>query len=459
MQRHAIKLILQIKLFQDSTWPEYQKRIALRSKAGFGSIHNELLHRNPEIATQNPNYRHPRTKQLVRQSRTASKLFGYKTKSKDIPEPTVETFISYVTGDDNSDTNITDQEEQHYSVIATKANTGAHDKNPKQVILNDRPKQRGPEYDHAAVDKRVLRKCNSMSDHSTINPVSLKEQHSSESCSPPKTPVVHFKEPSNIGMDAVLKTNTDGETEPIYSNFASFPKISNVYEKPNSPVEDNNETFLHIYANTDQNTEKTCGLETNNDYIDMQGVQPKPIQRSRKMSCPAIKSRPHHYDSVDHSLETMHSHMPKSAPNSPSINDLRKTKVTNVCDTIDDENEYITPDIVEHVKSKTPISATVAPYIQEVRNPAAALSLSPTPFFLYSVEEVVQCFVECALTQLAKLCKEENLDGEFFRDITDDVLMQEPFCLKPFHVSKVRKIIEGWRPRRMTFNYIADPMT
>ena len=45
------------------------------------------------------------------------------------------------------------------------------------------------------------------------------------------------------------------------------------------------------------------------------------------------------------------------------------------------------------------------------------------------------------------------MDGEYFQDLSDEDLTQEPFSLNHFHISKVRKVIEGWRPRRL----VSDP--
>ncbi|KAK3592111.1 hypothetical protein CHS0354_019378 [Potamilus streckersoni] len=67
-------------------------------------------------------------------------------------------------------------------------------------------------------------------------------------------------------------------------------------------------------------------------------------------------------------------------------------------------------------------------------------------FYSMSVEEVVYLFEECGLPALAEVCKKEILDGAFFKDFKEENWMDEPFCLKRFHVLKVQKILFGWRP-------------
>lgn len=69
-------------------------------------------------------------------------------------------------------------------------------------------------------------------------------------------------------------------------------------------------------------------------------------------------------------------------------------------------------------------------------------------FFDYTVEEVVDCFKKCAFIGLAQTCLDEQLDGEYFRDITADDLVQEPFNMNWFHISKLFKVINGWRPKK-----------
>ena len=106
-----------------------------------------------------------------------------------------------------------------------------------------------------------------------------------------------------------------------------------------------------------------------------------------------------------------------------------------------DENEYIEP---ESTIDNSAMAATVESFITNT----TPIRPGPRPFLGYTVEEVVDCFEECALYQLADICKAEKLDGEYFRSLSDEDLTKEPFCLTCFHISKVRKIIAGWRPKR-----------
>ena len=115
----------------------------------------------------------------------------------------------------------------------------------------------------------------------------------------------------------------------------------------------------------------------------------------------------------------------------------------------DFDGECVKEDRMKSVTAERPLSAAIVPFIQETNKPKPPIRPRMN-FFIYTVEEVVECFNECAMPQLANVCREEHLDGEYFKDLGDGDLAQEPFCLKSFHISKVRKIIAGWRPRRLS---------
>lgn len=68
-------------------------------------------------------------------------------------------------------------------------------------------------------------------------------------------------------------------------------------------------------------------------------------------------------------------------------------------------------------------------------------------FYSYSVDEVVECLHDCALAKLANICKEEQLDGEYFRTLKTEDLQKEPFHMNWYHITKLFKIIGGWRPK------------
>ena len=67
-----------------------------------------------------------------------------------------------------------------------------------------------------------------------------------------------------------------------------------------------------------------------------------------------------------------------------------------------------------------------------------------------SVEELVECFQACKIPQMADICLNENLDGSFLDGLPLHDFEKEPFCLSPFHVTKLEKIKNGWRPYRIT---------
>lgn len=70
-----------------------------------------------------------------------------------------------------------------------------------------------------------------------------------------------------------------------------------------------------------------------------------------------------------------------------------------------------------------------------------------TVFYTYTVEEVYECFQNCGMSKFAKDCKENALDGNFFKDIDLNVFKDDPFSLKTFDIFKVSRIVKyGWKP-------------
>lgn len=69
-------------------------------------------------------------------------------------------------------------------------------------------------------------------------------------------------------------------------------------------------------------------------------------------------------------------------------------------------------------------------------------------FYRYSVNDVAACFTICGMKSMANICKENHLDGEFFRNIDlTEILTNDPFSLNRFENDKVKRIIQtGWRP-------------
>ena len=68
-------------------------------------------------------------------------------------------------------------------------------------------------------------------------------------------------------------------------------------------------------------------------------------------------------------------------------------------------------------------------------------------FYKLDVDEVVDCLNNCCLTRLADVCKEKQFNGEFFRTVTDEELKAAPFEMNWFYVSKLFKVMDGWRPK------------
>ena len=64
-----------------------------------------------------------------------------------------------------------------------------------------------------------------------------------------------------------------------------------------------------------------------------------------------------------------------------------------------------------------------------------------------SVKELVLCLNQCALPQLAKLCDENTIDGEFLFDLQEHDLRDKPYSLNKIEMLKVKKMKEGWRPK------------
>ncbi|XP_062578575.1 uncharacterized protein LOC134240499 isoform X2 [Saccostrea cucullata] len=80
-------------------------------------------------------------------------------------------------------------------------------------------------------------------------------------------------------------------------------------------------------------------------------------------------------------------------------------------------------------------------------SPISRLPSPPVPNFSnLSVAELVHCFRECRLNELAALCEKEGLDGCFIDKLTNADLSREPFNLTVLHRMKVEQIKQGWRP-------------
>lgn len=284
----------------------------------------------------------------------------------------------------------------------------------------------------------------------------------------------------------LVKEKEDEINQLLYSTVKEYPECGQ-YETPMSPdslkqvdikavmfVSDasksgheTNDSMLSLDKISQQreNTSQTLNdPDDDGDYIDMQGTAKPVLTRGKYMSCSAIDEKMNKtYKITERAAERAHS--TRSAPPSPSlsasrlkktleINEKGESGITETGETATpvniDTDEYICHDPLSTESTKTPKAATVTPYKPETEPPKTTSPLLARPFFQYTVEEVVQCFEMCALHQVAKVCKDESLDGEYFQDLSDEDLSSEPFCLSSFHIGKIQKIIDGWRPKRLT---------
>lgn len=70
-------------------------------------------------------------------------------------------------------------------------------------------------------------------------------------------------------------------------------------------------------------------------------------------------------------------------------------------------------------------------------------------FSEFTVDEVVDCLNKCSLVNLAKLCDDKRIDGACLCNLTEAELIKEPFAMNWFHISKLFKVIKGWRPKKL----------
>ena len=196
----------------------------------------------------------------------------------------------------------------------------------------------------------------------------------------------------------------------------------------------------NIYANQQQIDAQNDSAPNNDNYIEMEGNNQ---ETSTILDVEVKDNQKHYYETTDKAQEYMQQNPLKSEMHSLSFVKFKDL------DCLNSDDAYAEPETVQTLRPKRLISATVAPYVPETRKPKPPIHSTVRPFIQCTVEEVVECFQECALPRLASVCKEEHLDGEYFRDLSGEDLAQEPFCLKHFHISKVRKIMAGWRPKRL----------
>ena len=469
-------------MFQELSWPDYLKEISRRSRAGFGSVHAELLQRYGAPVAKEVSLRHTSSKELVRQNRMTSRFFG-KSKSKDRKDSAKETFVSYVEGDED------DTEQQgDPSVnpvlsgsggdavdtvsVDSSANSTEGNRNQKNGVNLNRPTVniianvgKKSEYKNAGTLSYTGRLNNNVSEE-PVYQVPLSD-HPIYEVPPSEEPIYqvprgtdceHANFKIQLGTDSVCGENDNADSLPDYSNIGEFTESSHldIFGLPISSdilQETKNDNITLTKAGHEEkgvNRIISRTFDSDNDYVDMQGLP----HRDKRLSCSAVEDKLRRsFENISNFREKLQPQVSRSAPSSPSLcasrNQLSESGTSSYVR--DDVNEYVGPDPIEIKTVKTPKSATVAPYIHETDLSRRTLSRNATRSFVqYTVEEVVDCFEVCALPKVARVCKEESLDGEYFKDLSDENLAQEPFCLTDFHICKVRRIVAGWRPKRMT---------
>lgn len=99
------------------------------------------------------------------------------------------------------------------------------------------------------------------------------------------------------------------------------------------------------------------------------------------------------------------------------------------------ENSHVEPVLSEPEKDKTNISEE------------KSSTSSKNDIECMSSKELSELLRTCKLSNFAGKCVEEGVDGELFLELTDDILKDEPFCLKSLEILKVNKLKTGWKPK------------
>ena len=94
-----------------------------------------------------------------------------------------------------------------------------------------------------------------------------------------------------------------------------------------------------------------------------------------------------------------------------------------------------------------PVSQSLVRPIVRVQPSTRVVSTTSMDVSQMSVKELVLCLNQCALPQLAKLCDENTIDGEFLFDLQEHDLRDKPYSLNKIEMIKVKKMKEGWRPK------------
>ena len=455
--------------------------VARRSLAGFAAVHNELLHRCRELSSS-----------LNRSQTIARRPNMERVVSR-------QTFVSYVVEDTCDYRSRETVIIPNPGTVLLKSNTfpaaRTNDKSKASKMVNEIIEMRGDE------DKTVKDTIEETADEENDTEIQNGDYAHSATTFPKKQPPVNSCAVNDNGK---CDTNT---LTPYYVNaqLAELTESDHIYEIPkfmssqessacdnetmNSQATENKKVQVHKIVN--------CRFESGSesDYIEassttytfkekkdesLRNIKANSPNETVGLDWSALLANPHlttqstmlesdpvkdshllkygdhtyvnvlHGHGDDNSVETENEYIPPEH--------LDRSPYKDESDYIlldqDSENEYVLPEPAEPGTNtiENPRPASVAHVIPLTGRQTTPCRPRVRPFFMYTVEEVSDCFEECALPQLAYICKNENLDGEYLSDLSDSELAQEPFRLNQFHISKVRKIIAGWRPKRQSMH-------
>ena len=462
--------------------------VARRSLAGFAAVHNELLHRCRELSSS-----------LNRSQTIARRPNTERVVSR-------QTFVSYVVEDTCDYRSRETVIIPNPGTVLLKSNTfpaaRTNDKSKTSKMVNEIIDMRGDE------DKTVKDTIEETTEEENDTEIQNGDYAHAAATFPTKQPPVTLCAANDI-------VNCDTNTgSPYYVNaqLAELTESDHIYEIPKfmssqeSSACDNETTNSQATENTKVQVHNivSCRFESDSesDYIEASSTS-YTFKEEKHQSLRNIKANsPNEMVYLDQSasLTNPHSMTQSTMLESDPVKDSHILKhgdhtyvnvlhghVDDLHGHVDDnsveaENEYIPPEHLDHSPNKdesdyilldqdseneyvlpepaepdtntveNPRSASVAHVIPLTGRQTTHCRPRVRPFLMYTVEEVAVCFEECALPQLANICKDENLDGEYLSDLSDSELAQEPFHLNQFHVSKVRKIIAGWRPKRQSMH-------
>ncbi|XP_071117001.1 uncharacterized protein [Haliotis cracherodii] len=103
----------------------------------------------------------------------------------------------------------------------------------------------------------------------------------------------------------------------------------------------------------------------------------------------------------------------------------------------------------EQTKLKGGISASQKPVQRVLPNAHKdpAQGKASTSLEVLSISELEELLRSCGMQDLAKVCRQENLDGCLFCCLSDKLLKARPFKLDDYRIQKLNLIKTGWRPK------------